>query len=202
MTDPDLNDQMRSTMRSRAARARFERVDDIVATARADAVGRRRGRAQLILAGCGVAAAVTAGFFVYQVTNDAPQDLSAAPGTSAGDPASKTEGTNLTDCFAGLEFDGIGYRMAMGRAIATVPIATKLGGGQLTACDDGLGRASADRRVAVFEVAKVPPDEAVLVAGEGQQGTLYLAAVSDGVSDPDLRALLKRFEVQVPPPAE
>ena len=101
------------------------------------------------------------------------------------------------DCVAPIAFSSQTYSMLMGHEVTEVAPGDLLGTGQFAPCDDGAGL-SADSRE-VYSLPSVPPEQAIVLLGSGDLGTVLLSTESPVAGwDADLLTLLDAWSVQRP----
>lgn len=101
------------------------------------------------------------------------------------------------DCQTDLHFSSETYTMVTGRNVGTVEPGRLLGSGDFAHCDDRGGPGGSSRQV--HALPDVSPQQAVVLLGGNDRGTVYINAESPTAAwDADLVALLDAWSVQPP----
>ena len=117
------------------------------------------------------------------------------PGDSKASSATGPDG----DCLMPIEFSSRTYTMLLGPEVGTVPPGRPLGTGQFAPCDDGGGSDAGSREV--YSLPNVPTEQAVVLVGARDRGTVYLSAEPPATAwNADLLALMNAWSVQPPKP--
>lgn len=101
------------------------------------------------------------------------------------------------DCQTPIEFSTRTYTMLTGTEVGTVTPGRQLGTGQFAPCDDGGGSTGNSREV--YSLPGVPTEQAVVLVGARDRGTVYLSAEAPATAwDAVLLALMDAWSVQPP----